>query len=89
MQSNRVVNSLLSPYYSAWLFSFQIPLNLLLPLYFDPLVHFLRILGMFNNHHTERTPDALDRAANFLEVLLKSPHLLFGAANWAYGATGY
>ena len=26
------------------------------------------------------------RAAKFLEVLFKSPHLLFGAAIWAYGA---
>ena len=55
-------------------------------LYFDLLVHLLRILGMFNNHHTQRTPDALDRVAKFLEVLFKSPHLLFGAAIWAYGA---
>ena len=86
LESIRVVTSLISPYYSAWLFSFQIPLNLLPLLYFDPLVHFLRILGMFNHHHTERTPDAFDRAAKFLDVLLKSPHLLFGAAIWAYGA---
>ena len=86
LESNRLVNSLLPPYYTAWLFPFQIPLNLLPLLYFDPLVHFLRILGMFNDRHTERTPDALDRAAKFLEVLLKSPHLLFGAAIWAYGA---
>ena len=41
---------------------------------------------MFNNDHTQRKPDALDRAAKFLEVLFKSPHLLFGAAVWAYGA---
>ena len=46
----------------------------------------LRILGMFNNDHTQRTPDALDRVAKFLEVLFKSPHLLFGVAIWAYGA---
>ena len=86
LESNRLVTKPLSPYYSVWLFSFQIPLNLLPLLYFDPLVHFLRIIPMFNNHHTERRPDALDRAAKFLEVLLRSPHLLFGAAIWAYGA---
>ena len=55
-------------------------------LYFDLLAPFLRNLDMFNNHHTQRTPDALDRVAKFLEVLFKSPHLLFGVAIWAYGA---
>ena len=55
-------------------------------LYFDLLVHLLRNLDMFINHHTQRTPDALDRFAKFLEVLFKSPHLLFGAAIWVYGA---
>ena len=54
-------------------------------LYFDLLVHLLRNFNMFNNHHTQRTPDALDRVAKFLEVLFKFPHLLFGAAIWAYG----
>ena len=54
-------------------------------LYFDLLVHLLRISNMFNNNHTQRTPDALARVAKFLEVLFKSPHLLFGAAIWAYG----
>ncbi len=52
----------------------------------DPPTHLLRIFYMFNNHHTQRTPDALDRVAKFLEVLFNSPHLLFGAAIWAYGA---
>ena len=80
------MNSLLSPYYPLWSLPFQIPLNLSPLLYFDPLVHFLRILGMFNNNHTELTTDALDRAAKLLEVLLKSSQLLFGAAIWAYGA---
>ena len=60
-------------------------LKFVLLLYFDLLVHLLRIPSMFNNHHTQRTPDALDRVAKFLEVLFKSPHLLFGAAIWAYG----
>ena len=41
---------------------------------------------MFNNDHTQRKLDALDRAAKFIEVLFKSPHLIFGAAIWAYGA---
>ena len=41
---------------------------------------------MFNYDNTQRKPNALDRAAKFLEVLFKSPHLLFGAAIWAYGA---
>ena len=86
LESNRLVTKPLSPYYSAWLFSFQIPLNLLPLLYFDPPVQFLRNLGMFNDRHTERTPDALDSAAKFLEVLFKSPHLLFGAAIWSYSA---
>ena len=54
-------------------------------LYFDLLTSFLRILGMFNNDHTQRTPDVLDRVAKFLKVLFKSPHLLFGAAICAYG----
>ena len=41
---------------------------------------------MFKNNHIQRKSDALDRAAKFLEVLFKSPHLLFGAAIWAYAA---
>ena len=61
-------------------------IKFVLLLYFDLLVHLMRIPSMFNNHHTKRTPDALDRVAKFLEVLFKSPHLLFGAAIWAYGA---
>ena len=41
---------------------------------------------MINNNNTQRKPDALDRVVKFLEVLFKSPHLIFGAAIWAYGA---
>lgn len=54
--------------------------------YFDPLAHALRNVCMFNNNHLQRKADALDRAAKLFEVLFKSPHLLFGAAIWAYGA---
>lgn len=54
--------------------------------FFDPLAHALRNSHMFNYDHPQGKPDTLDRAAKFFEVLLKSPHLLFGAAIWAYGA---
>ena len=67
-------------------FALHCSIKFILLIYFDPLVHLLRSIGMFNNHHTQRTPDALDRVAKFLEVLFKSPHLLFGAGIWAYGA---
>ena len=67
-------------------FALHCSIKFILLIYFDPLVHLLRILDMFHNHHTQRTPDALDRVAKFLEVLFKSPHLLFGVAIWAYGA---
>ena len=52
----------------------------------DPPTHKLRTLFMLSNDHTQRKPDAFDRVAKFLEVLFKSPHLLFGAAIWAYSA---
>ena len=55
-------------------------------LYFDPLAHALRNVCMFNDDHTRRKSDTLDRTAKFFEVLFKSPHLLFGFALWAYGA---
>ena len=54
--------------------------------YFDPLAHALRNVYMFNNNNLQRKPDALDRATKCFEVLFKSPHLLFGAAIWAYCA---
>ncbi len=41
---------------------------------------------MSNNYHTQRKPDALDRVAKVLEIIFKSPHLLFGAAIWTFGA---
>ena len=61
-------------------------ITFILLIYFDPLAHLLRNVYMFKNNHIKREPAALGRAATFLEILFKSPHLLLGAAIWAYGA---
>ena len=58
----------------------------ILLLYFDPPVRSLRIFDMYKINHTRRKLDVFDNVAKFLEVLFKSPHLLFGAAIWVYGA---
>lgn len=39
---------------------------------------------MFNDHNIQRKPDAFDRLLKLLAVIFASPHLLFGAAIWAY-----
>ena len=52
----------------------------------DPLAQQLRIHFMSKNKQTQITPDAQDRAAKFLEIVFKTPHLLFGAIIWTYGA---
>jgi hypothetical protein len=50
----------------------------------DPRSHFWRIVDMFNDHNIQRKPDAFDRLVKLLAVIFASPHLLFGAAIWAY-----
>ena len=39
-----------------------------------------------NNTNTAKKPDALDRVAKLIELLIQSPHLAFGIIVWAYVA---